>query len=455
MRKKLILANFVLSAGVSAAVILCVELLLRIFLPYNFVTIGHRFSRNASIYGWGFNPYEKILTTDPDTGAMYIEPTNNSGWRDKDRIVENKSGSFRILVLGDSNTFGATVPLNKIYTRILEDKLKLEGYNVEVISIGYGHWGTDHELEALRYKGLVFKPNLVILQFCTNDLRENVSLPSASKSALKPFYYSLSADGTLQRSINHSFNIKRFMGMEIEDKLRFFISKSEILKRILGVCLVIRFRKNNSGGYFLDTNSLAKMGKLITLENKEDVLRLLQPYVGKSIKKSVLKAIIEETRNSTYEEDIFRVLEKRWFNQYWSQDRICPRYPELDSLEWKLYFKLMLEAKKIAEVSNARLAILSDNETGQYEWERYWFRISTDEVCKSNYMASTEVIKRFSLENGIFFIDNVNKVTRARNDPHPNIQGNEAMAENIYLFLMRYFKEELSMFRNDSGLITR
>ena len=129
----------------TVVVLVLAELVLRIFWPHYFATIGHVYSRNAVTYGWGYNPHELISITDPDTGEVYISRGNNHGWRDKDRSYTNDRNAYRILVLGDSGTFGAVVPSEKVYTRILEDKLIADGFNVEVINISYGKWGTDQQ----------------------------------------------------------------------------------------------------------------------------------------------------------------------------------------------------------------------------------------------------------------------------------------------------------------------
>ena len=57
--------------------------------------------------------YFAVTMYDPDTGQHYVQRTNNHGWRDRDRTFINHTNSFRILVLGDSVTFGATVPAEK------------------------------------------------------------------------------------------------------------------------------------------------------------------------------------------------------------------------------------------------------------------------------------------------------------------------------------------------------
>src|SRR2546428_6902846 len=87
-------------------------------------TIGHTASLNAQLYGWGFSPGEEILLGNPDTGEVYRSVANNHGWRDLDRTFANPDGKYRILVLGDSVTFGPVVPDDKTYTRILANKLQ-------------------------------------------------------------------------------------------------------------------------------------------------------------------------------------------------------------------------------------------------------------------------------------------------------------------------------------------
>ena len=58
-------------------------------------------------------------------------------------------GAFRILIFGDSHTFGLP-ELSKLYPRQLEAILHERGYtDVEVITISGPAWGTDQYVEAL------------------------------------------------------------------------------------------------------------------------------------------------------------------------------------------------------------------------------------------------------------------------------------------------------------------
>ena len=93
----------------AAATLVATEMLLRWLLPYDAGSMGYRYCDNALKYGWGYAPGDPIVTRELDQGRRYYSRANNHGWRDRDRRYSNPSGSFRVLVLGDSNTFGVSI----------------------------------------------------------------------------------------------------------------------------------------------------------------------------------------------------------------------------------------------------------------------------------------------------------------------------------------------------------
>lgn len=105
--------------------------------------------------------------------------TNADGFRDKDYPKKKNDSIFRILVLGDSITFGWGVATNETYSALLEEELNLlvgggggrpSSYTaVEVINTGVGNYNTQMELAVLKEKGLVYHPDLIILEYYTND----------------------------------------------------------------------------------------------------------------------------------------------------------------------------------------------------------------------------------------------------------------------------------------------
>jgi len=161
--------NLMVLAVSIAFCLVVAELVLRFVFPIRVVTIGLQDAPKADRYGWALKPHQLIRILDPDTGAVYTDYANSEGWRDRERTIERRPNTLRILVIGDSVTYGAIVGQADTYTAILERKLQAKGVDAEVINISYGGWGTDQELEALTLEGLSYKPDLVILQFSTND----------------------------------------------------------------------------------------------------------------------------------------------------------------------------------------------------------------------------------------------------------------------------------------------
>jgi hypothetical protein len=84
--------------------------------------------------------------------------TNGEGFRDKDHPLEKPSGIKRIIILGDSITFGSGLEYTDIYPYKLGKILK----NVEVFNFGVPGYNTLQEIEILKKKGLKYSPDIVI-----------------------------------------------------------------------------------------------------------------------------------------------------------------------------------------------------------------------------------------------------------------------------------------------------
>ena len=107
---------------------------------------------------------------------------NNQGYRGKDFSEKKSGGTSRILVIGDSMTFGWGVSDKETYPYLLEDMLRSNGFsNVEVINGGYaGGLSVDSYYVYLKNRGLKLKPDIIILGFTVfndiSDLAETVWL---------------------------------------------------------------------------------------------------------------------------------------------------------------------------------------------------------------------------------------------------------------------------------------
>src|SRR5688572_24754504 len=97
--------------------------------------------------------------------------SNSRGVRGTAEHAEVKSpGVTRILVVGDSFTFGEDVGDDETYTHHLQALLP----GTEVINLGVHGYGHDQMLIYLREEGVRYRPDVVILGFLTGDMERNV-----------------------------------------------------------------------------------------------------------------------------------------------------------------------------------------------------------------------------------------------------------------------------------------
>jgi lysophospholipase L1-like esterase len=98
---------------------------------------------------------------------------NSDGLRDREYTVAKPPGVYRIMMLGDSTTFGWGVRHEDTAAKFLERKLNGHlppGYNkVEVINTGVGNYDTVQEVTYYETIGYKYQPDLVVLVFFIND----------------------------------------------------------------------------------------------------------------------------------------------------------------------------------------------------------------------------------------------------------------------------------------------
>ena len=102
---------------------------------------------------------------EPDMPYRVI--TNKQGFR-MDRNIAFPRKIQRILVLGDSYTFGPYLPNYHTYPYFLEKELE----NCEVINAGVAGYTIDDEVSLLQEKAKYVEPDIIILQVLDNDLTD-------------------------------------------------------------------------------------------------------------------------------------------------------------------------------------------------------------------------------------------------------------------------------------------
>ena len=95
---------------------------------------------------------------------------NALGFRGPEVAVPKPAGTRRIVVLGDSITFGNDLPVEATYPWRVEALLREAGRNVEVCNLGVTGYDTLQEALALERIGLGLEPDLVVVGFCLNDV---------------------------------------------------------------------------------------------------------------------------------------------------------------------------------------------------------------------------------------------------------------------------------------------
>lgn len=106
--------------------------------------------------GWSLKPLS--VGYSDATGSRIEYRINSQGFRGKEVEYEKPKGVFRIILLGDSRTFGFGCSIDKHFSTLLENYFK----NTEIINLGVSGYGVDQELLMLKFEGLKYRPDLVL-----------------------------------------------------------------------------------------------------------------------------------------------------------------------------------------------------------------------------------------------------------------------------------------------------
>jgi lysophospholipase L1-like esterase len=150
------------------------------------VTLRVKFARSLdfSMEMWKYAMQLKQPVADPHLSFVHVPnrsaflmgapvSINSHGLRDREYSETKPSNVYRIMMLGDSTTFGWGVRQEDTAAKFLERKLNAHlppGYDkVEVINAGVGNYDTVQEVTYYETRGRAFHPDLVVLVFFIND----------------------------------------------------------------------------------------------------------------------------------------------------------------------------------------------------------------------------------------------------------------------------------------------
>ena len=160
--------------GLSTTVMLlaAAEISVRVFDPFG---ISH-FEESSRLWLDYVSDPVLVFRLPPHTQKTYqgvMISTNGLGFRDRE-LERKQNGELRILLLGDSITFGYGVSAEETYGRKLESILTSDlGRRVRTVNAGMGGFNTVQEAAFLEHQAAAIDPDVVSLLYLPNDIDSN------------------------------------------------------------------------------------------------------------------------------------------------------------------------------------------------------------------------------------------------------------------------------------------
>jgi len=92
---------------------------------------------------------------------------NSEGFRNREHNINKSNQTYRILIIGDSFTFGQGMrDIKQVYPSLLEKYLNenSQKYKYEIINFGVPGYNSICKINLLKEKGLKYRPDIVIIQ---------------------------------------------------------------------------------------------------------------------------------------------------------------------------------------------------------------------------------------------------------------------------------------------------
>jgi lysophospholipase L1-like esterase len=165
--------------------VVALELGLRTFFPQVLTgesIRGERFSVDDPELGIRYLPGATWRFRHPEYTVEYA--INDRGQRDAtSRAPKKPTGTVRILLLGDSFTFGQGVNYADLWAVLAEKALARQGLDrVDLVKAGRQGMDTRSELLLLRQLAPVYEPDAVVVGFLINDLYTNLPNEGATEA---------------------------------------------------------------------------------------------------------------------------------------------------------------------------------------------------------------------------------------------------------------------------------
>lgn len=181
MRARSLIANLTLALAGVALTLGVIELLLASLRPVPYSIERNMYYVADPHTGYRLKPYGQ-----GEFAGRIEANANRHGHRSDDVPLFKEPGVFRILVLGDSVTVGASVEQSETYASVLQALLNRDAPpHVEVLNAAVGGWHPFQYAQYYEHYGPEFEPDLVLVGFFVgNDILKVVDSKDALHTAV-------------------------------------------------------------------------------------------------------------------------------------------------------------------------------------------------------------------------------------------------------------------------------
>lgn len=198
---------------------------------------------------------------------------NSLGFRGREYAVAKPADTWRLVVIGDSVTFGWGVSVEDRFTDVLEKRLNdraEKGRHYEVLNLGVPGYETVHHFVVFREALLKYQPDAIVVVFNRNDVQNDTS-ESLNMQAL---------------SRERVDQVGFFARMFVDEPWRSALDATLPNLRLLGVYQYVYQLRENDGTYV--TNLYANMQQGVDIS-----LKLLKMMYDKATAQQVGFAVFD------------------------------------------------------------------------------------------------------------------------------------------------------------------
>ncbi|MCL7488075.1 MAG: GDSL-type esterase/lipase family protein [Desulfobulbaceae bacterium] len=126
-----------------------------------------RFADRTSAQGLLFPPGSEFPYQTPE--FSHRARINSLGFRDREWNREKNSSTTRILAIGDSFTFGMGAELDQTWPKILEQRLRAQGFDLEIANLGRPGASPSEYAEVAEKAIPLLKPDIILVAILQGD----------------------------------------------------------------------------------------------------------------------------------------------------------------------------------------------------------------------------------------------------------------------------------------------